>query len=456
MEKPTRFSLVRNAVTIFGAAVTTSSALLFIAFFSLELFGMHSNPYLGMLFFVVLPGLFVLGLIIMPVGVWLERRRRAAGTSGWWPHWPRIDLNEGWQRRTAATFIIATVTNLLIITVAAYKGVEYMDSVAFCGQLCHRVMEPEWAGYQEGPHSRVLCIQCHIGPGANWFVKSKMSGTRQVFAVTFNTFSRPIPSPVTDLRPARDTCEQCHWPEKFHGDKIVEVREYGDDQANTESKTSLRLHVGGVSLAQGKATGIHWHVGAMNKIEYIATDDKRQAIPWVRLDDGKGHQTVYRVDGVTDQQLSAAPPARTLDCIDCHNRPSHTFALSAERAVDAAIAAGDLDATIPFVRREAVRVLRAKYASRAAALDGIANDLARFYREQQPSVAAATVQRVIETTRRAYVRNVFPEMNVGWGTYPNNIGHTAFPGCFRCHDGDHKSPEGKVISQSCDLCHTIE
>jgi hypothetical protein len=455
MATPTRFSLVRNAVTIFGAAVTTSSALLFIAFFSLELFGMHSNPYLGMLFFVVLPGLFVLGLIIMPVGVWLERRRRAANVEGWWPHWPKVDLNEGWQRRTAAVFLLATISNLLIITVAAYKGVEYMDSVAFCGQLCHKVMEPEWAGYQEGPHSRVLCIQCHIGPGASWFAKSKMSGTRQVFAVTFNTFSRPIPSPVTDLRPARDTCEQCHWPEKFHGDKIKEIREYGDDQANTESKTSLRLHIGGVSTAQGTATGIHWHVGAMNKIDYVATDDKRQVIPQVTLDDGKGHKTVYQVEGVTDQQLSAGQH-RTLDCIDCHNRPSHTFALSAERAVDTAMAAGEYDAKLPFLRREAVRVLRAKYATRTAAMDGIAADLGKFYREQQPAAPAAAVQQAIGTTQRAYVRNVFPEMNVGWGTYPNNIGHTAFPGCFRCHDDNHKSADGKVISQSCDLCHKIE
>jgi hypothetical protein len=455
METPARFSLVRNAVTIFGAAVTTSSALLFIAFFALELFGMHSNPYLGMLFFVVLPSLFVLGLIIMPVGVWIERRRRAAGTEGWWPHWPKIDLNEGWQRRTAVVFIGATVANLLIITVAAYKSVEYMDSVAFCGQLCHQVMEPEWAGYQEGPHSRVLCIQCHIGPGASWFAKSKMSGTRQVFAVTFNTFSRPIPSPVTDLRPARDTCEQCHWPEKFHGDKIKEISEYGNDQANTQTKTSLRLHVGGVSVVQGTATGIHWHVGAMNRIEYKATDTKRQVIPYVRLDDGKGHVTEYKVDGVTDQQLAAITP-RTLDCIDCHNRPSHTFALSAERAVDTAIAAGDLDQKLPFVRREAVRLLQAKYPSQAAARDGIANELGTFYRNQQTSAPAASVRQAIETTQRAYVRNIFPEMNVGWGTYPNNIGHTTFPGCFRCHDDSHKSKDGKVISQSCELCHKIE
>jgi hypothetical protein len=456
MEQRARFSLLRNSVTIFGAAITTSSALLFIAFFTLEAFGARSNPYIGMLFFVVLPGLFVVGLAIMPVGVWLERRRRAAATAAWRPRWPTIDLNEAWQRRTAALFLLATLGNLLIITVAGYKGVEYMDSVPFCGQLCHRVMEPEWAGYQEGPHSRVRCVQCHIGPGADWFVRSKMSGTRQVFAVTFNTFSRPIPSPVTSLRPARDTCEQCHWPEKFQGDKIIQIREYGDDEANTESMTSLRMHIGGVSVTQGRATGIHWHVGAMNKVLYKATDNKRQVIPLVRLDDGKGNVTEYRAEGVTDEQL-AAVPERTLDCIDCHNRPSHTFALSAERAVDGALAAGDLDRALPFVRREAVRVLRTTYPSRAAALDGIAKEIAAFYRREHPAVPEASVRQAIDIIQRAYVRNVFPEMNVTWGTYPNNIGHTAFPGCFRCHDDDHKTKDGKTLSgQNCDACHGIE
>jgi hypothetical protein len=455
MATPGRFSLFRNAVTIFGAATTTSSALLFVAFFALEMFGMHSNPYLGMLFFVVFPALFIVGLIIMPVGIWLERRRRRLGvTTGFWAHWPTIDLNQPWQRRTAGVFILATVANLLIITVAAYKGVEYMDSVGFCGQLCHRVMEPEWAGYQEGPHSRVLCIQCHIGPGANWFVKSKMSGTRQVFAVTFNTFSRPIPSPVTDLRPARDTCEQCHWPEKFHGDKIREIREFAEDQANSESKTTLQMHIGGVSVAQGRATGIHWHVGAMNRVEYVATDDKRQVIPYVKLDDGKGNTKEYRVEGVTDQQL-AGKERRTLDCIDCHNRPSHTFALSAERAVDSALASGDLDPKLPFVRREAVRVLKTKYATRQAAVDGIAAELGKYYREQQPGAAPGLVKQAVDTTQRLFARNVFPEMNVAWGTYPNNIGHTSFPGCFRCHDDNHKSGDGKVISQDCGLCHKV-
>jgi nitrate/TMAO reductase-like tetraheme cytochrome c subunit len=377
----------------------------------------------------------------------------------WRPSWPRIDLNDVTQRRATAIFLASTIANLLIVLVAAFAGIEYMDSPQFCGQLCHEVMEPQWAGYQDSPHSRVVCVQCHIGPGASWFVKSKMSGLRQVYAVTFNTHSRPIPSPVTDLRPARDTCEQCHWPEKFHGDKIRTIRTYADDEANTESVTTLRMHIGGVNRLDKSATGIHWHVSRQNRIEYIATDDKRQVIPYVRLEDGKGTVTEFFADGVTDA-ASLKGERRVLDCVDCHNRPSHTFAWSAERAVDEAIAAGGFDPAMPFIRREAVKVLKVAYPDRAAAFRGIQDGLTAFYKDAS-LVPKASVDRAVATAQHVFERNVFPTMNVTWGTYPNNVGHSdpgpsAYAGCFRCHDDSHKSRAGKAISQDCSLCHTIE
>jgi hypothetical protein len=453
MATRSRFSLLRNALTIFGVAMTSSSALLFLTFFALDVFGFHSNPYMGLLFFLILPTFFILGLVLVPIGMWLEHRRRSEGRTSWMPSWPRIDFNEPYQRRVGAIVLACTVANVLIVSVAAYRGIEYMDSVQFCGQLCHEVMQPEFAGYQAGPHSRVACIQCHIGPGAPWFVQAKISGLRQVYAVTFNTHSRPIPSPVTNLRPARDTCEQCHWPDKFHGDKIRIIREYADDQANTESITTLQMHIGGISVAKNTASGIHWHIGAMNRIEYVATDDKRQVIPYVRLDDGKGNASVYRSDGVAGD----TPPAgelRTLDCVDCHNRPSHAFALSVERAVDDAIAGGGIDRSLPFVRREAVRVLKASYPTSDAASAGIASAIDTFYRESYPAAPKPAVQQATATVQTLYQRNIFPAMKVGWGSYTNNIGHTAFPGCFRCHDDGHKSKSGKAISQDCSLCHT--
>jgi hypothetical protein len=450
-------SLFRNTLSLAGAALATIGAVMFLVVFFADLFGYHSNPYIGIVFFLVLPAIFVFGLLLVPIGIWLERRRRMAGRAPSQLHWPRIDLNIARHRGIALAILSLTIANVVIISIATYRGVEYMDSVEFCGRVCHQVMQPEFVAYQDGPHARVACVECHIGSGAPWFVRSKLSGTRQVFAVLFNSHERPIPSPVENLRPARDTCEQCHWPEKFHGDKVKVIREYADDEQNTESVTTLQIHVGGGSEKLGVATGIHWHMSVANQIEYIATDEKRQVIPYVRLRDREGRVKEYVVDGVTRDQL-AAGERRTMDCMDCHNRPSHPFALSAERAVDEAMAIGEISTKLPFVKREAVAALKLEYPDEEAAADAIAQRLRTFYREGYLPVYNSqrqAVERAVTATERLYRRNVFPSMQVNWGTYHNNIGHVAFPGCFRCHDENHKAQDGSVIRQDCELCHAM-
>jgi len=454
----TKNHVLRNALTFTGAIIATLSAVLFLIVFLAELFGWHTNPYLGILFFLILPSLFVFGLLLIPVGVWLERRRLRRGEPGSAFRWPRLDLEDPTQRRATAIFILMTLANIIIVSLATYRGVEYMDSVSFCGQVCHTVMKPEFTAYQDGPHSRVTCVQCHIGPGASWFARSKLSGTRQVFAVTFRTFSRPIPSPVENLRPARDTCEQCHWPEKFHGDKIQRIYDYAEDEKNSESVTTLQVHVGGGSERLGIATGIHWHMNVANEVEYIATDDKRQVIPYVRLKDKAGNVREYVAEGVTPDQL-AKGERRRMDCMDCHNRPSHPMAPSAEKAVNSLLAGGEIPKTLPYVRREAVKALKAAYPTQDAADEGISRALRDFYRTQYQQVYMTRrqdVEKAVTSTQNVYRRNVFPEMNVQFGTYPNNIGHMDFPGCFRCHDDNHKTKDGRKISQDCDACHHIE
>jgi hypothetical protein len=350
------------------------------------------------------------------------------------------------------------MANIVIVSLAAYRGVEYMDSVQFCGQVCHEVMKPEFVAYQDGPHSRVSCVQCHIGPGASWFARSKVSGMRQVLAVARNSYSRPIPSPVRNLRPAREVCEQCHWPEKFHGDMIRRVYEYSDDEKNTESVTTLQVHVGGGSAKMGIATGIHWHMNVANQIDYITTDDKRQVIPYVRVKDREGNVREYFAAGVTPDQLEKGE-RRRMDCMDCHNRPSHPMAATAERAVDEAMSRGEIPKTLPFVRREAVKAVKASYPSQETAAEQIASALREFYRTQQNAVYMSRrqdVEKAVTTAQSVYRRNVFPKMNVRFGTYLNNIGHMDSPGCFRCHDDNHKTKDGKAIGQECDTCHTIE
>jgi NapC/NirT cytochrome c family protein len=456
-ESTTGSSAFRNPISVAGAIIVTIAAALFLTVFAIDLLGIETNPYVGIIFFLIVPAVFVLGLALIPLGGAIERRRRRRGTAKHY-EWPRIDLNNATHRRVALAVLALTVVNILIVSLAAYRGVEYMDSVEFCGQVCHQVMQPEHVAYQDGPHSRVACVRCHIGPGAPWFVKAKIDGTRQVIAVMRNSYSRPISSPVHDLRPARDVCEQCHWPEKFHGDKVVVRKEYADDEAVSESVTTLRVHVGGGSDKLGIAAGIHWHMNIANKVDYISTDGRRQVIPYVKLTTPEGEVREYRVEGVSQADLDRGEHRR-MDCVDCHNRPSHPFAPSPERAVDAAIAAGAMPRTLPFIRREAVESLKAKYATREAADEDIRTRLVSFYRTGTTNIYDSRrneVDRAVEATRRIYSRNVFPAMNVTWGTHPNNIGHMDAPGCFRCHDDNHKTKDGRVIKQDCELCHAIE
>jgi hypothetical protein len=443
--------LIRSPLSIAGMVLTTISAVVFLVVFLADLFGMHTNPYIGILFFLILPALFVLGLVMIPLGVWIERRRRAAGRppSEW--RWPQIDLNDPGQRRTAVAIFALTMVNVVIVSLGAYRGVEYMDSVQFCSSACHTVMKPEGTAHQNGPHARVACVACHVGSGATSFAKAKMSGTRQLIALARGSYGKPIGTPVRNMVPARDTCEQCHWPEKLHGDKIKRIVEYADDERNTESVTTLELHVGGGSERLGIANGIHWHMNLANVIEYVATDDKRQVIPYVRLTDRSGAVREYVAAGVEAETVSRGE-RRRMDCIDCHNRPAHTMAVSAERAVNEAMARGELPPALPFVHREAVKALKAVYPTEGAAASGIASSMRAFYRAAEPP----NLEQAVEATQRIYRGNVFPAMNVGFGTYPNNIGHVDSAGCFRCHDDRHTAKDGKTISQDCETCHKIQ
>ena len=447
-----RLVLVRNPISLAGAVLVTVSAVVFFILYLIELLGYFRNPYAGLLVFVAVPAVFVLGLLLIPIGMIWERRRPGAAFEGA-RRWPLIDLNDPMQRRMTLFVAAATLANSLILSIASYGAVHYMESPSFCGQTCHRPMEPEFTAYQTGPHSRVGCVACHVGAGATYFARAKLSGTRQMLAVMRGNYRKPIPSPVHTLRPARDTCEECHWPDKFYGDQIRIVREYANDKANSESVTTVRVHVGGGSDRMGVATGIHWHMNLANEIEYIALDEQRQKIPYVRLKDSQGNVREYVAEGVTQEQL-ARGERRRMDCMDCHSRPSHTFEASAERAVDAAIATGRISRSLPFVRREAVKALTAEYPSQEAAQRGLEQALQQFF-GGQPAVDATAVRRAIASTQEIYRHNIFPTMKVRWGTYSNELGHIDFPGCFRCHDDSHKAKDGKAVRQDCDLCHEI-
>ncbi|HET7746645.1 MAG TPA: NapC/NirT family cytochrome c [Vicinamibacteria bacterium] len=449
--------LGRNAVTLTGAVLTTSAGLTLVGTWLLEMTGKRiTHPYAGIVFFFALPAVFVAGLVLMPIGA-LVRRARLRGRGELPAEYPRLDFADPVLRKALVLVAGATFLNVGILGTASYRGMGYMDSTTFCGQTCHTVMAPEYAAYRDSPHSRVACVECHIGEGATWFVKSKLSGTRQVFAVALNDFSRPVPSPVHHLRPARETCEECHWPDKFHGEKVVTRTRFEDDEANTPRTTVLLMKIGGRS-ARGQL-GIHGrHLDPARPIEYDTADDKRQVITRIRQADQDGRLQEYAADAVPPAGGKGAGERRTMDCMDCHNRPTHAFELP-ERAVDRALAEGRISRQLPYIKKMAVQALRAATAGeREAASRGIADSLTAFYRDQHPEVLRVRrdeMMAAVAETQAIYLRNVFPEMRVTWGTYPNNIGHEDFLGCFRCHDDQHKRADGRTVTQDCEACHSI-
>jgi len=444
--------LGHNLISRWGVVLTTSSGVTLVLAYLFQLFGMVYNPYAGILVFLFLPGLFVVGLLLIPLGIWRDfRRKRRLGTLP--AAYPTVDIRDPRLKRTVWFVAAMTALNVPLFAVATYRGTVYMDSVQFCGQTCHQVMRPEYTAFQRSPHARVACIDCHIGPGAPWFVRSKISGSYQLLAVTFNLYPRPIPTPVHNLRPARETCDDCHWPQKFSGDKLVVKSSFDNDEKNTASKTVLLVHIGGRSPGS-QLVGIHGrHLGL---VTYVAADAKRQVIPSVSYQNPDGSFTQF-VSTDQPQSGSAFHEERVMDCMDCHNRPTHTFEMP-ESAVNREMAAGRINPALPFVHKLSVELLKRNYPSRAAAQTQLPEAFRAYYKANYFSLynsQRALIEQAAATVLDIFNGNVFPEMNITWGTYPNNLGHTDFPGCFRCHDGSHKSKEGREITQDCNACHSL-
>ena len=442
--------LSNNWLSLTGVVVVTTATVFWLFLLPITLRGETKNPYLGILAFLTIPAPFFAGLSLIPLGIWIKQRRE--GRAGVYPaDFPTPTWSNPELRRLVYFVGATTVVNVAIASQLGYGAVNYMDSVTFCGQTCHNVMQPEFTAYQNSPHSRVECVKCHIGPGAGWFVKSKLSGVGQVVAVTFHTYPTPIPTPVHNLRPARETCETCHWPQKYGEDRVRVINKFADDEVNTLTKTVLLMKIGGGN----GGIGIHGtHLGPGVAIRYAAMDQQRQNIPWVEYN-GPGRKTLYVTSDAKPNGGGA--PIREMDCMDCHNRPAHSYDLP-ERGVDKAMSAGLISPNLPFAKKKAVEVIRGKYLSREEAAQKIPAAFAKYYQDSFPAIWAHRQAEVTASAKQVlevWNRNIFPEMKVTWGAYPVNIGHTDFPGCFRCHDGSHSSQDGKTISQDCNACHNL-
>ncbi len=446
-----------NPITLIGTAVATISFSIILLLMILEAFSSKDSPYLGIITFIILPAVLLLGVFLIVLGIYREHVREKHGKHRS-EQLPKVDLNDPKQRRAVTIFTIGTIILLIFTAFGSFKAYDYTESVSFCGTGCHKVMNPEYVSHANSPHARVPCVACHIGPGTTWWVRSKLSGAYQVYSYIFNKYSRPIPIPIKNLRPATGTCEQCHWPNAFYSKMEKKKVYFLSDKNNTRMTLTMLINIGGGNEESGVTSGIHWHMNIANKIIYLATDSARQVIPWVKIISKDGKATIYKSTDVnlTKAQLKNGK-YRTMDCIDCHNRPTHVYSPPAT-SVNDMMASDFIDTTLPYIKSISVQALDAGYTNKQRALDSIKTTIDGFYQVNYPSVFAqkkAEIEKSITQVQKIYSLNYFPEMDVSWEKYPNNIGHLYSKGCFRCHDGKHVSADGKVITKSCTACHTI-
>ncbi len=447
--------LARSRISLLGMLIMTGGFLGDAILLWLSWARHNENPFLPFFAFAVLPGVVAGGLALIGVGVFFTAR---SANGGQVTFKSVQDLAAGTSRealtRLAILVLPLTFVGATFFGVAGLELHHYTDSTMFCGQVCHNVMSPELTAYENSPHSSVPCVDCHIGPGVSWFVKSKISGTAQLFAVAFDTYPRPILTPVENLRPARDTCEICHRPQQFHGNLLKVLQYFSEDEQNTLQYTILNLRVGGEANPDGPPTGIHWHVSPDTSVRYQYADRERQYVVRVTMTDSDGNETTWARD---DAGNAVVHGEHMMDCIDCHNRPTHIYP-QAEEALDERLAVGEIDPSIPWIKKEALEVLEINYPSDEEADLGLEELIVR-YRENRPNVYdehKEGIEHAVEVLKRVWHRSVHPKMNIRWGTYLSNLGHPGGSGgCLRCHNEELRTPEGESIDDDCDLCHFV-
>jgi len=444
-----------NWISITGFIFAVNSFILIVVLFIQALLSDHQNPYNGIFTYIILPTILVIGLLLIPIGMLVNRKKTHDPAN----RWPVLDMNVPRQRQKLLMVSVFTFLFLIVSAMGSYEAFNYTESVDFCGKLCHQVMEPEYVTYLHSPHARVACVECHVGEGAGWYVKSKLSGLYQVYSVIFHKYPQPIETPILSLRPARETCERCHWPQKFYARKLRTQRVYVTDSLNTEFNYSLLMKIGPNYSAMGLVEGIHWHINKDMRIEYIAATKDRETIPWVKFTNLKtGDVQIFQdTDNMLDKKALDTLPHRIMDCMDCHNRPSHSYK-SPMVYVDNAMITGDIPKELPFIKKVAMNVLKGNFTNKDSALTYIRDSITNFYKSGYPAIFKAQkplIDKAIAGIQEEFSLNVFPYMKASSNKYLNHIGHLESDGCFRCHSDRHKSEKGKTISRDCNMCHTI-
>ncbi len=454
-------SSIKNWISIGGAVLAIFNLVSIAVLALLTTFFDFGGSYIGLFIYIILPVFMVGGLILIPIGMRINRvKARKARQEGKELDWPVVDFNNPSTRNAAIIFSVGSIFLLIISSIGSYEAFHYTESVEFCGKLCHSVMEPEYTTYHGSSHERVACVECHVGEGAGWYVKSKLSGLYQVYSVLANKYPQPIPTPIANLRPAQETCERCHWPDKFYDDKLRVKYSYLTDEDNTEVILQMLIKTSSKSTPDGIEKGIHQHISPDVKIEYKTTSANRQEIPWVKYTNTKTGESYVYMDSyvsLTQQQIDSLE-TRVMDCLDCHNRPSHNYN-APQNFVDKSMESGKISSSLPGIKMLAMQSLNVDYSTKDSAFMAISSTVKDYYSSSYPEILENRkneVEEAIAEIQNGYANNIFPFMKSNWKSYPNNLGHMESDGCYRCHNDRHITDSGKVISKDCRLCHNIK
>ncbi|MBF0503556.1 MAG: NapC/NirT family cytochrome c [Candidatus Omnitrophica bacterium] len=445
-----------NNTTYIGAGLSVFILCCELFLFCIDFFSSAHSVYLGLITYVFLPPFLIVGLILIPWGAWVSRRRILKGAHGGTHKLIVIDLSLSTHQNAILIFMVGTAIVLIMTAIGCYKAYNYTESERFCGVTCHQVMNPEYTAYTQSPHAQVKCVECHIGSGVGWYVHYKMAGVKMLFMAIKGTYSRPTPAPVETLRPAKETCEECHWPGKAFNAIQLDKIYYPDDPSKTLPwNIKMLIRIGG---GQNGESGIHAHMYYGDEIYYVPEDAKRQKISWIKAINKAGVARIYTTKG--SPYKNTAPPQnkiRKMDCMDCHNRPTHRFE-APDVSINRALAEERISPSIPMIKAKAVEVLSKEYLSVDQALEKIRLGLTEYYAKKQAAYYGEhkdKVEEAIKAVSLIYRMNFFPEMKSRWDAYPDNIGHMISLGCFRCHDDEHKTKTGEGISRKCTSCHII-
>jgi nitrate/TMAO reductase-like tetraheme cytochrome c subunit/mono/diheme cytochrome c family protein len=354
---------------------------------------------------------------------------------------------------------IAPYLTVVVVMVALFIGStyawEYTNEAQFCGLTCH-TMPPQFAAFQRSAHASESCEDCHLGRDTmSVMIPRKIyyswhTGTSMVFG----NYNYPIIA--KEMNPARVACENCHNPTKFSSDKLFTIKRFSDDKANTLTTLYMVLKTGGGSKREGLGQGIHWHVE--NPVYYYATDVLQQDIPYVLVTKADGTTSEYiDTESKFDPKSIKKEDLREMDCITCHNRTAHAIE-SPSGSMDTLMGRGVVSPTIPEIHKIGAAAIGKTYATQAEGLAEIGK-LEAYYQQNYADFYAkntAMVKAAVTAIKSAFEASVYIDQKMNWLAHPDNMQHKDFPGCMRCHDGKHVTPNAKdTVRLECNLCHSI-